>query len=144
MCQYLYIFILLVCVCSMPQMRSELYWIKNLKLGKYVMISKSTSWHQKVYNNLKNYFMTSKNTSWRPKICYDIEKVHHNVKTYEKYAMISKSTSWHQKLLHDVNKRPLGLTAPLSNNTLRIIHSPMSTIWHWFDLSMTPMSNVTR
>ena len=27
-----------------------------------------------------------------------------------------------------INKRPLGLTAPLSNNTLSIIHSPMTLI----------------
>ena len=36
------------------------------------------------------------------------------------------------------NKRPLGLTAPLSNNTLSIIHSPMNAQWPWFDLSMPP------
>ena len=35
-------------------------------------------------------------------------------------------------------KRPLGLTAPLSNNTLSIIHSPMNAQWPWFDLSMLP------
>ena len=28
---------------------------------------------------------------------------------------------------HNVNKRPLGLTAPLSNNTLSMIYSPMNT-----------------
>ena len=27
----------------------------------------------------------------------------------------------------NLNKRPLGLTAPLSNNTLSMIHSPMNT-----------------
>ena len=36
------------------------------------------------------------------------------------------------------NKRPLGLTAPLSNNTSSMIHSPMNTKWPWFDLSMPP------
>ena len=36
------------------------------------------------------------------------------------------------------NKRPLGLTAPMSNNTLSMIQSPMNTQWPWFDLSMPP------
>ena len=36
------------------------------------------------------------------------------------------------------NKRPLGLTAPLSNNTLSMIYNPMNTKWPWFDLSMPP------
>ena len=30
------------------------------------------------------------------------------------------------------NKRPLGLTAPLSNNTRSMIYSPMNTKWPWF------------
>ena len=38
----------------------------------------------------------------------------------------------------NINKRPLSLTAPLSNNTLSMIHSPINTKWHWFDLSMPP------
>ena len=37
-----------------------------------------------------------------------------------------------------LNKRPLGLTAPLSNNTLSMIYSPMNIKWPWFDLSMPP------
>ena len=36
------------------------------------------------------------------------------------------------------NKRPLGLTAPLSNNTLCMIYNPMNTKLPWFDLSMPP------
>ena len=36
------------------------------------------------------------------------------------------------------NKRPLGLTAPLSNTTLPMIHSPMNTQWPWLDLSKSP------
>ena len=35
-------------------------------------------------------------------------------------------------------KRPLGLTAPLSNNTLPMIHRPMNIQWPWFDLLMPP------
>ena len=36
------------------------------------------------------------------------------------------------------NKRPLGLTAPLSNNTWSMIQSSMNIKWPWFDLSMPP------
>ena len=41
-------------------------------------------------------------------------------------------------IFYEWNKRPHGLTAPLSNNTWSIIHSPMNTQWPWFDLSMPP------
>ena len=41
-----------------------------------------------------------------------------------------------------LSRRPLGLTAPLSNNTLSMIHSPKNTQWSWLDLSMPPRWNV--
>ena len=45
----------------------------------------------------------------------------------------------HRVVLNSLkNKRPLGLTALLSNNTLSMIYSPMNTKWPWFDLSMPP------
>ena len=37
-----------------------------------------------------------------------------------------------QTISHKYNKRPLGLTAPLSNNTLSMIHSPMNTQWPFY------------
>ena len=46
-------------------------------------------------------------------------------------------SAWHQPIFIK-NNRPLGLTAPLPNNTLYMIHSPMNTQWPWFDISMPP------
>ena len=53
---------------------------------------------------------------------------------------LKKTFSMAQFLWYDCtfNKRHLGLTAPLSNNTLSMIYSPMNTKWPWFDLSMPP------
>ena len=46
--------------------------------------------------------------------------------------------SFHVYAISTLNKRPLGLTAPLFNNTLIMIHSPINTKWPWFDLSVPP------
>ena len=48
---------------------------------------------------------------------------------------------WHFRTLYtgcSINKRPLGLKVPLSNDTWSMIHIPMNTKWPWFDFTIPP------
>ena len=67
--------------------------------------------------------------------------------SYDHDPLPAKILAWWSKVItrkpwqrknKKINKRPLDLTAPLSNNRLSMIYSPMNTKWPWFDLSMPP------
>ena len=59
-------------------------------------------------------------------------KYHANSSTFFRWAKNEPSLT----ILTFNNKRLLGLTVPLCNNTWSMIHSPMNTKWPWFDLQV--------
>ena len=84
-------------------------------------------------NHFRSHFRSIRNfdfvfIKWLPAAIFDDRKI--------AFDHISRHFRSICNLDFFLNKRPLGLTAPLSNNTLNMIHSQMNTKWHWFDLSM--------
>ena len=66
-------------------------------------------------------------------------RLHHHVARALDQSAPDRSTLERNAVFHGIyfnNKRPLGMTAPLSNNTLSMIH--MNTQWPWVNLSMPP------